>query len=226
MDSLALRCGPVDAGWSSFELTLGEEVFACEASYLGLHPLCQLVPLAVELHLHYFHEPWAEGAPDAEVEVVDEPGGFRLLVRPLEDHPAEDHPTAGRRVRLRVFSRPYMLLPVGEEPRGELLWSGSVPLEDLLREIHRAAGRMLARHGFLGFRLGWRGWRWGEDETPGDAFPLDHYLYLGRALGEEDVRGDTGLRAGEPTLAAEAEVLTRLLRGSNPAGGSASADER
>ena len=197
MTPFSLDCGPADAGWVAFKLAVPGQVFECPASYLGLHPICALVIEVADLHEHYFSEPWIDDAPDAEVDVVDEPGGFRLAFKPL------DYPS----VRFRVYDRPYCLLAVGEEPHGDLLYEGTIPFELLVREVHREAGRCVGQQGLVGLRVGWLGGgRWDCDGPQSSVFPLEHYFLLSRV-----VRDGPGAHPGPPSLSWEIEELAALL---------------
>lgn len=165
--------GPVDAGWSKFTVRLGQQQWTCQASYLGTHPLRELVFAVLDIYDCDFADP---GAPAFElcwdIWARDEPGGvfIRVGIR------------ANQRVNVRIYRN---LIEDKYLPRLDVADPAIIPVAESVVDywqfaeaVFDDAARSLARHGITGFRNGWYPDRWDVDAHY-EALPVEHLLYLG-----------------------------------------------
>jgi len=170
---LRISCGPVDFGWADFAVSLDSHEARCSASYLGYHPLQQLIPLCLDI-ASCFARPLVLDDDDLRVDVIDEPGGLAIVFKP---HPKE---YVDVDVRLREITD-----GVGDDREESSLFSGTVRFRDLAAEIFREATENLRRHGFVGLRRGWEPRRW-DCDSPRWFFPIEAFLLLRRLLDDND----------------------------------------
>lgn len=170
---LRISCGPVDFGWADFAVSLDSHEAHCSASYLGYHPLQQLIPLPLDIANHFIDPLPADNAI-FRMDVVDEPGGLAIIFKP---HATE---FVDVDVRLREISD-----GVGDDREESSLFSGTVRLLDLAAEVYREAIVNIKRHGLVGLRRGWEPRSWDAD-SPRWFFPIEAFLMLRRLLGDND----------------------------------------
>ncbi len=179
MDTFSIDCGVSDAGWCRFSVTVAGQTHACSASWLGGHPVCELLQIAVHAHQHYFIEAYRDEPATETLDVQDEPGGIRVVFRFLRDQV----------LRMTITQLTEGILrPDPEYIRSEPYFDGFVTLRNLMSEAYAAAARLLREQGITGTRMRWLGWRWDLD-GPECVFPVDHFIYVSEFM---ETQGQVG----------------------------------
>jgi len=196
IDSMHIRCTDTDAGGCDFTISVGDVNQSCRASYLGSHPACRLMQIAVDAHQHYFYNPYPLGKAHLQLIVEDEPGGIELNFDLLND-----------RV-LGLCIKQYTegtLRPGPDQLITSPYYRGFITFANLLEEAYRVGAELLQECGIVGTRLAWDGWRWDSDAS-GYVFPIDHFLFLA-----ELKETGTDVSFQRPTLKRDLDLLLKVL---------------
>jgi len=79
--NLSFTAGPVEYGWGDFTIEADDEVFHCQTSNIGLHPIASLVSNCCELFSLYQDPknlPTFQDQILFEVATYTEPGGYLI----------------------------------------------------------------------------------------------------------------------------------------------------
>lgn len=155
-------------GWCGFGVTAGNGNWQCCASWLGNHPICDLMMIAVAAHQHYFHQAYPADNAFRSLEVEDEPGGIEITFRFLPEKIIE--------VRIEQYKK-GTLKPDADEMVHSPYYIGQISLRQLIEEAYRCGARLLRENGLTGTRVGWCGWQWDSD-PPACVFPVDYFIFL------------------------------------------------
>jgi hypothetical protein len=161
--------GVVEVGWCDFTVRVDTASWKCRASYIGQHPLHDLIHSAIDLYTHIFEAPLEEEDAVWDCRVTDEPGG--ILIRAIPEW-------KNVRVQIFDFQSDDSFWP---EPKTS---PAIPPVADTVVEywsyaeaIFHAAARAIARQGFTGLREAWEPHGWDVD-FHFEVLPVEHFLYL------------------------------------------------
>lgn len=189
-----LFTGICEAGWSDFTIGFRDRSWSCNASYIGTHPLGNLLPSAVGMFLFLYEE--AIVPAQWKTVVADEEGGIAIISR-----------LHGKQVKVIIYvyaSDECGLFPTPEKfpdilPVAEEL----IDYWDYAHAIFDAAQESIVRQGFAGMSEGWDPGNWGDHEAS-DAFSLAHFFHLASILKYKRPRQNM-------TLSDEIKLLEKLL---------------
>lgn len=188
--------GPVEAGWSEFTVWIGESSWTCNASYLGSHPLSQLIHLAVDIHEHIVENADCEGDDIWTAWAIDEPGGIVVQAAPVN----------GCKLEMSVFQfKKEDLLTMQKDPP-DIPPNGECILEywDFAKAVFNDAARAIARQGITGFRHAWEPFHWG-DGFHFTALPVEQFFYLANLVMDGEKKPGLSLKE-------EIQILETVMR--------------
>ena len=81
--TIEIITGPTEHGWCDFSVQTGNDLWSCQASYIGKHPLKPLIHSAVDLHGQLFVDPIPEEDAVCDPHIRDEPGGISIRASPV-----------------------------------------------------------------------------------------------------------------------------------------------
>jgi len=192
-----IEIGPAEWGSAEYTLRLGEDSWRCTASYIGLHPLNQLIHSAVDLYNHIFELPLPEESAIWECWALDEPGGILLRVT-----------SEGRKVKITVY---YSLMDdfvLGQDrcPDISAVAECLIDYWEYAEAIYRAAAQVILKQGFVGLRSGWRPGYWDADNQR-EVLPVERFFYLAALVRHRAPRPVLGLAEEIAILSAIAEEV-------------------
>ena len=191
-----IRTGPTEVGWCDFSVRLGEASWNCHASYIGEHPLRNLIHSAVDLYHHIFEIPIPAKNAIWDCWTLDEPGG--IVVRAIPE---------AQFVRVQVFQFtedqlwPDPKMPPQMAPSGDAM----VDYWDYAGAVLLDASRSIARQGITGLRNGWQPAGWDID-FHGQILPTEHFLYLAALVSHRAPRKEMSLKEEITILEKVAQV--------------------
>jgi hypothetical protein len=194
-----VESGFIEFGWSDFRVSLGEQRWSCQASYISAHPIQALVRAAIDIHTHFFSAfPFPPEHSVWQVLAADEPGGIVLRLAP-----------EATCVRITIFHYPdEPTWPDPDElPEIPPVAEGFVDYWVFAEAVQRDAALVLGRHGLTGFTCGWDFWGWEDDNLP--LFPVALFLHLTALVRDRKVPGSM-------SLAEEIDLLRALIPPTSP----------
>lgn len=168
LSTFEVTIGVADVGWCDFSVRVDNASWQCQASYIGDHPLNDLIHSAIDLYTHIFEAPLDEEQAVWDCRIADEPGG--ILIRTIPD---------GKNVRVQIFE----FQSDDQWPKFEAL-PEIPPVAEAIVDywsyadaIFQAGARAVAKQGFTGLRNGWipQGW---DVDFHFEVLPIEHFLYL------------------------------------------------
>lgn len=163
-----IHSGDVDVGWCEFSVRAGDQSWSCHASYIADHPLKPLIHSAVDIFDHIYEDPLPIENAIWDSLAADEPGGIVIRAVPHAE-----------KVNVKVF-----------DYRDQYLWPSPSQLPEIpavadifidywmyAEAIFADASRVIARHGFAGFRNAWEPTSWDAD-THHCILPVERFFYL------------------------------------------------
>lgn len=201
---LSFKAGPIEYGWGDFTIEVDDEIFHCQTSRIGDHPVARLVSDCCELYSLYQDPKNAPTFQDSiffEVATYTEPGGLLMTFEPEEEDLLDFHVYDITNSKEAFPSCRTMGQPLRQV-------DGLVSVGQLIEASYRAAAELLGRHGITGFHARWICSDWFAYNSS-ELFPIGHFLFLDHIQQQNRVPRYDSL---ESSLNEDIEILRRLNR--------------